>query len=74
MVTMTLNEWTRYRDLLKRLSDLAAGDFRDAVFKAGGKFGAAGLCLIPAAIADCEIIPDETSGTCRVLETFIENK
>ena len=47
MVTMTLNEWTRYRDLLKRLSDLAAGDFRDAVFKAGGKFGAAGLDKIP---------------------------
>lgn len=47
MVTMTLNEWTRYRDLLKRLSDLAADDFRDAVWKAGGKFGAAGLGKIP---------------------------
>lgn len=35
---------------------------------------AGSTCLIPASIADCEIIPDETSGTCRVLETFIGNK
>lgn len=35
---------------------------------------AGSTCLIPASIADCDIIPDETSGTCRVLETFIGSK
>lgn len=47
MLTMSLGEWSQYRDLLKKLSDQAADEFRDAVWKAGGKFGAVGLGKIP---------------------------
>lgn len=35
---------------------------------------AGSTCLIPASAANCDIIPDETSGICRLLETFIGNK
>lgn len=31
-------------------------------------------CLIPAAIADYDIIPDEAAGLCRILDAFIDNK
>lgn len=31
-------------------------------------------CLIPAAIADYDIIPDERAGLCRILDAFIDNK
>lgn len=45
--TMSLSEWTRYRDILKSLSQKAADEFRDAVWKRGGKWDAAGLGGIP---------------------------
>jgi hypothetical protein len=44
---MSLNEWVRYRDILKRLSQTAADEFRDAVWKKGGRWNAAGLGGIP---------------------------
>jgi mannose-6-phosphate isomerase len=31
-------------------------------------------CLIPAAIADYDIIPNENAGLCRILDAFIDKK
>lgn len=36
MSSMSLSEWVRYRDILKRLSQTAADEFRDAVWKKAG--------------------------------------
>ena len=47
METLSLDEWVKYRDLLRKLSDKAADEFRDAVWKKNGLFGAAGLGKIP---------------------------
>lgn len=47
MYTMTLEEWAKYRDLLKKLSDKAADEFRDAVFNVNGRFGGVGIGGIP---------------------------
>lgn len=46
-MNLTLNEWTKYRDLLKALSDKASNEFRDAVFSTNGYFGGKGLEAIP---------------------------
>lgn len=47
MVTMSQSEWSKYRDLLKKLSDTAADEFRDAVYKETGRWGGVGLSKIP---------------------------
>lgn len=47
METLRLDEWTKYRDILKRLSQEAADEFRDAVFNNNGRWGGAGLGAIP---------------------------
>lgn len=44
---ITLNEWVKYRDLLSKLSQKAADEFRDAVFSKNGAFGGVGLAKIP---------------------------
>lgn len=46
-MTLTLDEWTKYRDLLKKLSDTAADEFRDAIWAKSGYFGGVGLGNIP---------------------------
>lgn len=47
MTNITLKEWEKYRDLLSGLSQQAADEFRDAVFKKTGKFKGVGLANIP---------------------------
>lgn len=47
MDTLKLNEWIKYRDILKNLSQKAADEFRDAVFNVNGKWGGVGLGEIP---------------------------
>lgn len=49
MTTLTINEWTRYRDLLAKLSNRAAEEFRDAVWNSNGFFKGVGLKAIPRA-------------------------
>lgn len=46
-VTMTLNQWVKYRDLLANLSSKAAEEFRFAVWDKNGFFKGAGLGGIP---------------------------
>lgn len=46
-MTVTLEEWTRYRDLLAKLSNKAAEEFRNAVWGANGRWGGVGLANIP---------------------------
>lgn len=41
MATITLTEWARYRDLVRRLGETASNEFRDHFFKNGG--GLAGV-------------------------------
>lgn len=48
MRTLTLREWNKYRDILVKLSDKAAKEFRDAVWSDSGYFGGVGLGNIPA--------------------------
>lgn len=45
--TVRLDEWTKYRDILKKLSDQAADEFRDAVWNVNGKWQGVGLGKIP---------------------------
>lgn len=45
--TMQLKEWIKYRDILRSLSEAAADEFRDAVWKVGGRWNAVGLGGIP---------------------------
>lgn len=47
MATISMAEWARYRDILAKLNQAAADEFRDAVFKADGLFGGVGLGNIP---------------------------
>lgn len=46
-MTVSMSEWAKYRDLLAKLSDKAAEEFRDAVWNVGGRFGGVGLAKIP---------------------------
>lgn len=46
-MTVSLNEWVKYRDLLAKLSQKAADEFRDAVWSASGRWGGVGLANIP---------------------------
>ena len=46
-MTLSLSEWAKYRDLLTKLSTKAADEFKDAVWKTGGRFNGAGLTAIP---------------------------
>lgn len=46
-MTVSLDEWTKYRDLLAKLSQKAADEFRDAVWGASGRWGGVGLANIP---------------------------
>lgn len=46
-MTVTLNEWTKYRDLLAKLSNKAAEEFRNAVWGANGRWKGVGLANIP---------------------------
>ena len=46
-MTVSLEEWTKYRDLLAKLSQKAADEFRDAVWGVSGKWGGVGLANIP---------------------------
>lgn len=43
MATMPLDVWVKYKNLLAKISDEAAKEFRDAVFSANGRFGGVGL-------------------------------
>lgn len=46
-MTVSLEEWTKYRDLLAKLSQKAADEFRDAVWGVSGRWGGIGLANIP---------------------------
>ena len=46
-MTITLDEWTKYRDLLAKLNKKAADEFRDAVWSANGRWQGVGLGNIP---------------------------
>lgn len=46
MATMPLNTWLKYKNLLAKISDEAAKEFRDAVFSASGRFKGVGLANI----------------------------
>lgn len=46
-MTVTLDEWSKYRDLLAKLSQKAADEFRDAVWNENGRWGGVGLANIP---------------------------
>lgn len=46
-MTVSLDEWVKYRDLLAKLSQKAADEFRDAVWSASGRWGGVGLANIP---------------------------
>lgn len=48
MRTLSPSEWNKYKNILVRLSETAADEFRDAVWKASGYFGGVGLGNIPA--------------------------
>lgn len=48
MVTLSLSQWTQYRDILKKIDERAADEFRDGVWRIGGRFEAVGLGKIPA--------------------------
>lgn len=69
-----------HRDLLKYDSFIVSmcmqGSCRIRVRQTGDEvhLSAGNTCLIPASIADYDIIPDEASGMCRVLDAFIDNK
>lgn len=43
MATMPLDTWVKYKNLLAKISNEAANEFRDAVFNVNGKFGGVGL-------------------------------
>jgi hypothetical protein len=43
MATMPLDTWVKYKNLLAKISDEAAKEFRDAVFNVNGRFGGVGL-------------------------------
>lgn len=47
-MTLSASEFGKYRDLLMKINTRAADEFRDAVWKANGKFGGVGLGNIPA--------------------------
>ena len=46
-MTLTLDEWTRYRDLLAKLNKKAADEFRDAVWNVNGRWHGVGIGNIP---------------------------
>lgn len=46
-MTITLDEWVKYRDLLAKLNKKAADEFRDAVWGANGRWHGVGLGNIP---------------------------
>lgn len=46
-MTVTLNEWAKYRDLLSKISQKAADEFQNAVWGANGRWKGAGLGAIP---------------------------
>lgn len=43
MATMPLDTWVKYKNLLAKICDEAANEFRDAVFNVNGRFGGVGL-------------------------------
>lgn len=45
--TLSLDEWTKYRDILESLSTRAADEFRDAVWNINGRWRGVGLGKIP---------------------------
>ena len=45
-VTLTLDEWTQYRDVLRKLNEKAADEFRDAVWNINGKWKGIGLGFV----------------------------
>lgn len=47
METLSMREWAKYRDRLKRISQKAADEFRDAVFAKNGRWSGVGLGNIP---------------------------
>ena len=46
-MNISLEEWAKYRDMLAKLSQKAADEFRDAVWNKSGAFGGVGLAKIP---------------------------
>ena len=46
--TLSLDEWSKYRDMLARINNKAADEFRDAVFNVNGRWKGVGLGKIPA--------------------------
>ena len=47
MAALSMAEWKRYKDMLAKISQKAADEFRDAVFSASGRFRGVGLGNIP---------------------------
>ena len=47
MASLSMAEWKRYKDMLAKISQKAADEFRDAVFSVSGRFGGVGLGAIP---------------------------
>lgn len=45
--SLTLAQWTKYKDMLARVSEKAAEEFRDAVFSTNGRFKGVGIKNIP---------------------------
>ena len=80
--TVRINEVDKplHRDLIKYdsfiISMCVHGSCRIRIRENGSEvlLSEGQTCLIPAAIADYDIIPNENSGICRILDAFIDNK
>lgn len=80
--TVRVNEVQRpiHRDLVKYdsfiISMCMQGRCRIRMRETGDEvtLTAGHTCLIPAAIADYDIIPDESAGLCRILDAFIDKR
>lgn len=80
--TVRVNELTRpiHRDLMKYgsfiISMCLQGSCTLKVRSTGDEvpLKEGHSCLIPACIADYDLVPDEEGAVCRVLDTFINNK
>lgn len=80
--TVRINEVDKpiHRDLIKYdsfiISMCMQGQCRIRLRQTGKEvtLKAGHTCLIPAAIADYDIIPNENAGLCRILDAFIDKK
>lgn len=80
--TVRINEVNRpiHRDLIKYdsfiISMCLQGSCRIRLRSTGTEVALSEghTCLIPASVADYDILPDESHGLCRILDAFIDNK